>query len=108
MGLNGKSSASAPGPLLKNAAAAPVVYFDNVPVFGTFGGNIEIELAARLLMPKADGSVVADMTCTAHLRASPAAVAMLMDACEKALSMHARQQAEQQPQPEERSTLLNS
>lgn len=105
MGLNGKSSASAPGPLLKNAAAAPVVYFDNVPVFGTFGGNIEIELAARLLMPKADGSVFADMSCTAHLRASPAAIAMLMDACEKALAMHARQQGEQQ-QPEERSALL--
>lgn len=109
MAITGKSPATAPAPLLKNAAAAPIVYFDNVPVFGTFGGNIEIELASRLLMPKADGSVVADMSCTAHLRASPQAIAMLMDACEKALSMHARQEGEQQ-QPEEgaRSPLLNN
>jgi hypothetical protein len=54
MSIKGKPTA-VPA-LLKNAAAAPIVYFDQVPVFGTYSGNLEVELAARLLMPKADGA----------------------------------------------------
>jgi hypothetical protein len=91
MSIKGKPS-SAPLPLLKNAGAAPLVYFDAVPVFGTFCGNIEIELAARMLMPKPDGSVVADMACTAHLRCSAQAAMVLIDALTKALEMLSKQQ----------------
>jgi len=84
---------SAPGaPLLKNAAAAPFVYFDNVPVFGTYAGNLEMELAARQLLPKADGSVAVDMACTAHLRTSAQGAVMLIDALQKALDMLSKQQ----------------
>lgn len=90
MSIKGKPTPG-PAPLLKNASAAPVIYFDNVPVFGTFSGNLEIELAARLLMPKADGHVVADMSCTAHLRCSPQAALMLVDALTKALDLLSRQ-----------------
>lgn len=78
-------------PMMKNPATAPLIYFDNVPVFGVFAGNIEIELAARLLMPKADGSVFADMGCMAHLRCSPGAAIALVDALTKALDMHKQQ-----------------
>jgi hypothetical protein len=78
-------------PLMKNAASAPMVYFDNVPVFGVFAGNLEVELAARMLMPKADGNVFADMACTAHLRCSPGAAIALVDALTKALDMHKAQ-----------------
>lgn len=94
---------AAPGaaPLLKNSAAAPIVYFDNVPVFGTYAGNLEIELAARQLLPRADGSVAADMACTAHLRTSPQGAVMLIDALTKALDMLSKQQ-------EQRSELLAS
>lgn len=74
-------------PLMKNAATAPLVYFDNVPVFGVFAGNIEVELATRLLMPKPNGGVIADMGCTAHLRCSPGAAMALIDALTKALDM---------------------
>ena len=96
MSIKGKppSSAPAPLPLLKNAGAAPLVYFDTVPVFGNFAGNIEIELAARMLMPKPDGSVLADMACTAHLRCSPNAAQMLIEALTKTLDMLAKQQGE--------------
>jgi hypothetical protein len=81
--------------LLKNAAAAPIVYFDQVPVFGTYSGNLEVELAARLLMPKADGaSVSVDLGCVAHLRCSPHAAMMLIDALTKALDMLSKQQSE--------------
>lgn len=86
-----KSSAAA-APLLKNSAAAPIVYFNNVPVMGTYGGDIEIELAIGCLMPKPDGKVVRELNCSAHLRCSPIAAAQLMDALEKALAIHAKQQ----------------
>lgn len=91
MSIKGKP-ASGPAPLLKNAAAAPVVYFDNAPVFGTYCGNIEVELDARLLMPKPDGTVVAEMGCAAHLRCSPNAAVLLVDALTKALDMLSKQQ----------------
>lgn len=80
--------------MLKNAAAAPMVYFDGVPVYGVFSGNLELELSARMLMPKPDGSVVADMACTAHLRCSPKAAVMLVDALTKALDMLSKQAPE--------------
>jgi len=89
MSIKGKP-VSGPPPLLKNAGSAPLVYFDGVPVYGVYGGNIEVELAARLLMPKPDGTVIADMGCTAHLRCSPQAAAALVDALSKALAMFAK------------------
>ena len=91
MSIKVKSPAG-PAPLLKNAATAPVVYFDGVPVYGCFAGNIEIELANRLLMPKPDGTVGTDMGCAAHLRCSPTAAAQLVDALTKALDMLSKQQ----------------
>lgn len=99
MSLKGKGSVPGPAPLLKNAAAAPVIFFDNVPVFGTYAGIVEVELGARLLMPKADGSVATDMSCTGHLRCSPQAAMMLVDALTKALDMLSKQE-------EQRSDLL--
>ena len=92
MSLKGKPSPS-PAPLLKNAAAAPFIYFDGVPVYGAFDGNIEVELASRVLMPKSDGvTVTADLICTGHLRCSPSAAAMLIDALQKAIDMHNKAQ----------------
>ena len=80
-----------PAPMLKNAAAAPFVYFDNAPVLGVFSGNIEIELSARMLTPKADGEVAGEMSCVAHLRCSPQAALLLIDALQRAVGMHNKQ-----------------
>lgn len=93
MSLKGKA-APAPAPLLKNAATAPVVFFDNAPVFGAFAGHVEVELAMRVLMPKADGNVNADMVCTGHLRCSAQAAVVLVDALTKALDMLTKQQSQ--------------
>ncbi len=86
--------ATSAAPLMKNSAAAPFVHFDNVPVMGTYQGNIEVELASRTLMPKPDGSVIAELNCVGHLRCSVQAAGMLIEALEKALEMHARQMAD--------------
>jgi hypothetical protein len=50
-------------------------------------------------MPKADGSVAADMSCAAHLRCSPNAAIMLIDALTKALDMLSKHQAEPSDKP---------
>jgi hypothetical protein len=94
MSVKGRTTPSIP-PLLKNAASAPFVYFDAVPVFGTSLGNIEVEIAARLLMPRADQTIGADMASVAHLRCSPQAALALADALTKAVEMLKQQQASQ-------------
>jgi hypothetical protein len=91
MSLKGKAT-SAPSPLLKNALTAPVVYFDHVVVWGASPGSVEVELAVRILMPEADGTVTPHLSATAHLRCSPQAAAALHDALAKACAM-----AEQKP-----------
>jgi hypothetical protein len=74
-------------PLMKNALAAPFVYFDGAPSMGVQNGVIELELCARAVMPKADGTVYADMVCVAHLRCTLAAAANLRDALTRTLDM---------------------
>lgn len=78
----------APAPMIKNAAAAPYIHFDSVPVYGAFAGCIEVELVARALMPKESGAVIAEAICTGHLRCSPQAAVALADALTKAVEMH--------------------
>lgn len=89
MSLKGKGLPS-PGPVLKNSAAAPFIYFDNAPALGIAngGGALEIELAARTLMPGADGqSIRAEFVNVAHLRCTPAGAMALIDALTKAMDM---------------------
>ncbi len=83
-------------PVLKNAAAAPFIYFDTVPCFGFYAGNLELELGARVLMPKADGQTVAtDLVSVAHVRCNVGAAVALIDALQRGLEMMKRQQATQ-------------
>jgi hypothetical protein len=74
-------------PLLKNAAAAPFVYFDLVPAFGVVNGVVELELAAQMVVPTADGNAHAETVCTVHLRGSIAAMEGLSNAIDKAMDM---------------------
>jgi hypothetical protein len=77
---------------------APFIYCDGVSAFGTQNGAIQIELAARTMVPARDG-IANEFVATAHLRCSPAAAAAIKDAIEKALAMfvQAMQQGQQQP-----------
>lgn len=95
-------------PLMKNAAAAPVIYFDNAPVMGAFSGNIEVELTSRVLIPKAGGGVAAELNCVAHLRCSPMAAMALMEALEKALVLHGKQLEQGEAAGDHEPTALNS
>ena len=83
---NTQSNKSQPPPL-KNAAAAPFVYFDLVPAFGVVNGVVELELAAQMVVPTADGNAHAETVCTVHLRGSFAAMESLSGAIDKSLDM---------------------
>jgi hypothetical protein len=81
---------------------APFIYCDGVSALGTQAGAIQIELAARTILPTPDGGTRNEYVATAHLRCSPAAAIALKEALDKALAMLAQamqQGQEQPPQP---------
>ena len=75
-------------PPFKNAPTAPFIFFDFAPAYGVLGGAIQVELAARTLIPDPNGTDVAtEVIPTAHLRCSPIAAGFLRDALTAALEM---------------------
>lgn len=84
MSLKGRATVP---PMIKNALTAPIVYFDSVPVYGSGTGSIDVELTSRMLMVEGDGTVTTHAVCTAHLRCSPQAAGLLIEALQKALDM---------------------
>lgn len=92
MSTKGRPSGAA-APLLKNASAAPFVYFDNAPLYGIAGMGIEVELTAASIVPREDGAVRREAVCVAHLRCSPQTALGLIDSLQKALKMHSDQMA---------------
>jgi hypothetical protein len=86
-----------PPPSFKNTDASPFIYFDFAPTFGVLGGAVQIELAARVLVPGRT-EVGVEFVATAHLRCSPAAALDLRNALDQALDML------QGPPPEDEGT----
>ena len=72
---------------------APLVYFDIVAAYGVMHGAVEVELATRALVPKADGATEVKFLSSGRLRCSPTAAANLRNALDAALKML------EQPQP---------
>lgn len=73
--------------------SAPFIYFDYVPTHGILGGAVQIELAARIIVPLEDGGVQTHTIDTARLRCSPTAARFLKDSLEAALKMLEQPQA---------------
>ena len=72
---------------------APLVYFDIVGAYGTFNGTVEIELAARIVVPKPDGSTEVRFLSSGRLRCSATAAANLRNGIDAALKMLEQPQA---------------
>ena len=70
--------------------AVPIVYFDHVPCYGVTNGSIQLELAASVLKPNADGKTKSVLIGTAHLRCSPLAARHLRDAIDRLLATMTR------------------
>lgn len=101
MSIKGKTAP--PMPVLRNVGTAPVVYFDNVPVFGTYAGNIELQLSTRVMLPKPDGGVITETMCTAHLRCPPASAQQLIEVLQRALKMLEQQVTDMQKAAEDKA-----
>ena len=68
-------------------ASAPLVYFDIVGAYGTMNGSIELELATRILIPKADGATEVKFISSGRLRCTANAAATLRNGLDAALKM---------------------
>jgi len=66
---------------------APTVYFDATAAHGVMNGAVQVELAARTLIPTPDGAVKAKFISSGRLRCSPVAARQLRDSLDLALKM---------------------
>jgi hypothetical protein len=74
---------------VKDAASAPVIYFDFVPTFGFNNGVVNLMLAVGLVMPTTDGGALTESAAVAHLRCNVPAAVQLRDTINKALLLAA-------------------
>jgi hypothetical protein len=78
------------------AVQAPFIYFDGVAALGVQAGSIQIEVAARTILPAADGGVSTEFVVTGHLRCGLAAALALREAIERSLAMFTQATQEKQ------------
>ena len=67
------------------SAAAPFLYFENAPAFGTMNGIIKVTLPATRDMPLANNKIASDHVVVAHLRMNMAAARALKAALDGAI-----------------------
>jgi hypothetical protein len=80
-----KPAVRSPAPPIIGAASAPFIYFDGVGGFGLSKGNVQLELAARVVVPDSRGKPEVGLVITAHLRCTRDAALSLQQAIGKAL-----------------------
>jgi hypothetical protein len=73
--------------IYENVDTAPIISFDMAPAHGIMGGQVQIELACRILNAQSDGSVEIKFITSGRLRCSPVAALSLRDAIDAALKM---------------------
>jgi hypothetical protein len=78
---------STPPPPYEHSGSAPFIYCDGSGAYGVMNGAIQIELASRILIPRADGGTDVKFVTTGHLRCSPAAAKLIREAIDGALKM---------------------
>lgn len=74
-------------PAFENRTDVSTIYFDMAPAYGVLAGAVQIELAARILIPHADDSVEVRFVTCGRLRCSPTAAAHLRKAIDASLKM---------------------
>jgi uncharacterized membrane protein len=70
---------------VKDAAHAPVIYFEGVPTLGFNNGIMNLMLAVGLVLPTSDGNTLTEPVAVAHLRCNVVAAIALKDALDKVL-----------------------
>ena len=87
----------------------PFVYFDGVVSHGANHGVIQLELAAKIVVPDPTEKAGArtQVVVTAHVRCSPDAAADLKRAIDSALALAKRPSHRTRPSPAERTSKPN-
>lgn len=80
-------------PTFENNVDVPTIYFDIAPAYGVMSGIVQIELGARILVPRQDETVDVRFVSCGRLRCSAAAAVHLRNAIDASLKML------EQPQP---------
>jgi hypothetical protein len=85
------------GTTVSGTVQAPFIYFDDVAALGVQALSFQIEVAARTILPTADGGTRSEFVVTGHLRCSLSAAVALKEAIEKCLAMFTQATQGQQP-----------
>jgi hypothetical protein len=91
--------AGQPGLTVAGNKRAPFIYLDGCAAYGTQAGAIQIEVAARTILPTPDGGTRNEFVVTGHLRCSQAAAMELRTAIDKALATLAELAQQQSQEP---------
>jgi hypothetical protein len=69
---------------------APIVFFDNAPVFNSYNGIMGITISANVSIPDGKGSVTGEQVVAAYLRGNVQAFTALKNAIESAILLGAK------------------
>ena len=71
----------------ENSHNTPIIYFDIAPAYGTMDGIVQVELGARVLIPRPDGSTAVKVVSCGRLRCSAQAATYLRDVLDASLNI---------------------
>jgi hypothetical protein len=77
-------------PKISGAPHAPIVFFDEAPVFNNYNGIIGITLCTNITMPDGAGGLTNEMAAVAFLRCNIQAAVALRNALDSALLLGAQ------------------
>jgi hypothetical protein len=82
----------APAARVSDEANAPVIFFDNVPVFNNYNGVIGLTLSVNRSLPDNKGGIIHDQVVIAFLRSNIQGAMALRQAIDDAMLLGTKQE----------------
>lgn len=73
---------------------APIIFFDEAPVFNNYNGIIGITLSTNVSVPDGKGAIISEQVASAYLRGNINALMALKGAIDSALLLGAKTEGE--------------
>ncbi|HWV45021.1 MAG TPA: hypothetical protein VN039_03165 [Nitrospira sp.] len=84
--------------MMIGSASAPILYFDNAPLYGVMGECVEVDLTSRVLNATEGNEVFSEAVCVGHLKCGVSAAQSLIIALSKALKLMGKEVPTEKPQ----------